>query len=85
VDRVHGGVVLLDHFVFGIGQQLEVQAFLGTELFVGVGGVHADADHDRIALRILGLVTLKVVGLNGASRRHVLGIEVQHHPLSAEI
>ena len=46
--------------------------------------VHAHAQDDGILGLKLGQVVLEVVGLDGAAGGHVLGIEVEHHPLAAK-
>jgi len=45
--------------------------------------IHAHAQDHRIVPLILGQIFLELVRLHGAAGGHVLGIEVQHHPLAA--
>ncbi len=74
--------VLVHHLVIRIRQQVEGQAVLGAELLVAVGRVHAHAQNHGVLGLELGQIVLEVVGLDGAARGHVLGIEVEHHPLA---
>ena len=74
--------VLVHHLLVRVGEQLEREALFGAELFVAIGGIHADADDDGVLLLVLRQVLLEVVGFDGAALRHVLRVEVQHHPLS---
>jgi len=69
--------------VIGVGQQLEAQTFLCTELLVGVGVLHTDAKHDGTFLLVPRLVALKVVCLDRAAASEVFGVEVQDDPLAA--
>jgi hypothetical protein len=52
-----------------------------------VGGfvLHAYANDDRVAPFILLTVTLEIVRFLGAAAGEILGIEIQHDPLAAEI
>jgi hypothetical protein len=69
--------------VIGVGKQVEGQPILGAELLVAVDRVHAHAeDHGVLGLELRQRV-LKLVRLDGAAARHVLGIEVEHDPLAA--
>ena len=69
----------------GIGQQFEVQAFLGAELLVRVHAVEAHAQHNRVFLGVLRLVHLKVVGFAGAAWGLIFGIEIKDDPLSTVV
>ena len=44
--------------------------------------VDAHAENDGIVRFELGEVALEIVGFNGAAGRHVLGVEVENHPLA---
>ncbi len=70
-------------FVVGVGQQMECESILGAELLVAVDRVNADAqDHGILGIELRQRV-LELVRLNGAAGGHVLGIEVEDHPLAA--
>src|SRR5579883_91097 len=76
--------VLRHHLLVRITQQREVQPVFRAELLVAVHCVHAHAKNHSIGFLELLLVALEIVGLNRAAGGHVLGIEVEHHPLAAE-
>ena len=68
-----------------IAEQGEGQGVLIDELGVAFGVVLADAQHlDAMALEAVPLIA-EVAGFLGAAGGVVLGIEVDHHPLAAEI
>jgi hypothetical protein len=45
---------LLGDFVIGVGEELEIEAFFGAELLVGICGVDADAQDYCTLILILG-------------------------------
>ena len=69
----------------GIGEQLEVQAFLGAEALVRVHVVHTDAHDHGVLRRVFIDIALEVVCFDRAALREVLGIEIEHHPLALEL
>ena len=71
--------------LFGIRQKLERQALFRAEVLMAFAGVHAHPKNHRVLFLVFRKVALKVVGLDRAARRVVLGIEVKHHPLAAKI
>src|SRR5258707_381824 len=75
----------LGNFVVRVSQQFEIEPFFGAETLVGVDVVHANAQHYRVVLGILGGVGLEVMGLAGAARGLIFGVEVEHGPLAALI
>jgi len=84
-SEIHHRVIERRNFLLGIGEKLETQSFLGAELLVGILVLHADANDYSMFLLVLRQVALEVVGFHRASAREILGIEIQHHPLTLEI
>jgi len=66
-----------------VGEQLEVQTFLGAELLVRLFILRADAEDHGVFCFELGEVALEAVGFDGAAGREVLGIEIEDHPFAA--
>src|SRR5262249_56434836 len=89
--RELGALVLHDRGVLGrdlgfrIRQKLEGEAFLGAEVLVRLRGVDADAEDDRVQLRVLLGVALEVVRLERAAAGEVLRVEVEHDPFAAVV
>src|SRR5262245_29338298 len=79
------GAVLLADLAILVGHQREVQPVFLLELVVPVDAVLADADHLRLDLAEVGQLVAEAAGLGGAARRVVLGIEVEHHRLAAQL
>jgi hypothetical protein len=77
-----GDTVGVDHFVVGVGEELEAEGVLRAPGFVAFDGVKADAEDDRVGGVILGDVALEVVGFDGAAGGLVLGVEVEDDPLA---
>lgn len=77
--------VRIHHFVIGVGEQPEVEALLGAEVFVGIDGVAADSQDDGVALSVFRLVHLKLVGFAGSTRGLIFGIEIKNDPLAAVV
>jgi hypothetical protein len=76
--------IRIDDLMFRIGKQAEGQSFLGAELLVAIGSVHAHAEYNGVLSVIHGLIALEVVGFDGAAGGHVFGVEVEHHPFAAK-
>src|SRR6185312_12712185 len=77
--------VLRHDFLIGIGQKLESEPLFRAKLFVAAGGIHADAQDDRVGLLVLGEVALEIMRFDGATGRAVLRIKIEHDPLSMKI
>ena len=72
-------------FVVSIGQELEVQSFLGAELFVRVDAIEAHTQHNGVAIGVPRLIDLKVVGFARAAWRLIFRIEIKDNPFSAVV
>jgi hypothetical protein len=83
--KIHDGIVHRRDFVLGVREQLEFQSFLGAELLVRIGVLHADAENRGVIALLLRQVALEVVGLDGASRREVFRMKIKYDPFAAEI
>jgi hypothetical protein len=71
--------------VFGIGEQLEAESFLGAKLLVSVLVLTADAKDDGIFLLVVREITLEVACFDGAAAGEILGIKVQHDPFATKV
>ena len=69
----------------GVGQEQEGQLVLGREFLVGGGAVLADADDGGVSGPEGAVGRRKGAGLPGAAGGVVPRVEVEHHPLAAEI
>src|SRR6266849_6816446 len=67
-----------------IAQQGEGEAVFLDELLMGLGVVHADAQHDGVSLLDRAQGVPKATRFLGAPRRVVLGVEVEHHLFAFE-
>src|ERR1700746_1539558 len=74
--------VLAGDLGVGGGEQLEIQALLGAELFVRIHTVEAHSKNYGVALGVLRLISLEVVSLASAAWGLILGIKVKDHPLA---
>ena len=68
-----------------VRKQLEIEAFLRAELFVGIHVVGTDSENNGIALGKFGLVHLKLVGFARSTWGLVFWIEVKDDPLASVI
>jgi hypothetical protein len=59
--------VQLAHLALFVGEQFDRQAVLVAEVGVGQAIVGADADHDALFLREVGVVVAEIDGLTGAA------------------
>jgi len=71
--------------MIGVGQQFEIQAFLGAERFMRIHAVEAHTQNHGVAFGKLWLVHLKLVGFSRSTGRLVFGIEIQDDPLASVI
>ena len=86
LDRPRHSELIARTRAAGVGDQGERQVELVGELLVRSLGVRADTDHLRAGIGEGLIVVAERARLLGASRRVVLGIEVQNHgSLSTEI
>src|SRR5256886_11096068 len=60
-NKVHEPSILIGNFMIGNRQQLEVHPFFRTILLVCIHSVHADAQHNRILLRVPLLIALHIM------------------------
>src|SRR3989442_976250 len=67
-----------------IAQQGEGEAVFLDELLMGLGVVHADAQHDGVSLLDRAQGVPKAARFLGEPRRVVLGVEVEHHLFAFE-
>src|ERR1019366_1343191 len=65
-----------------VGQELDRQRELGAEVLVGRDVVGADAGDVNLALLELGLGRREGLALDGAARRVVFRVDVDHEPLA---
>lgn len=72
-------------FIVGVGEQLEVETFLGTKLSVSAFVLDADTEDDGVFLFILSEVALEIVRFDGAAAGEILGVEIKHDPFAAKI
>ena len=67
-----------------VADQLEREALLGLEVFVGFETVSRYAEHDRIGRDESIVLVAKALALGGAARSVVLRVEVQDHLLALQ-
>src|SRR5216683_1329648 len=79
------GAVLRADLAVLVRHQREGEPVLLLELVVLLHAVLGDADHRSLDLGEVGQGIAKAAGLGGAARRVVLGIEVEHHRLAAQV
>src|ERR1041384_1698338 len=72
-------------FVVRIGQQLEIEAFLGAERLMRLDAVEAHSHHHGVVLGVLGLVHLELVGFARSTRSLIFRIEIEDDPLAAVV
>src|SRR5580704_2853406 len=82
---LHPGAVLRADLAVFVRHQREGEAVFLLELVVLLHAVLGDADHLCLDLGKVGQGVAKAAGLGGAARRVVLGIEVEHDRLAAQV
>lgn len=75
----------LQQLLFRIDQQREVELVLGHELAVGLGVIRAGPKDRHTQILEPGNVVAEGTGFLGAPRRVVLGIEIDHIALTAQL
>ncbi len=72
------------HLPTGVRQQTERQAFFLAKILMGIHAIQANSQDHHIPPDELAQFAMKIARLQRSTRRLVLGIEIQDHPLPAE-
>src|SRR5205823_12195213 len=75
----------LRHFGIGVGQELKVQSFLCTKVFMRFGVVYADPEDNRTGVLVFSQIALKVLRFQGATAGKILWVKIENDPFALVI
>ena len=84
-SEIAEGSIQVGHFVVGIGQKFEIEAFFSAELLVGFDAVEAHSENNSIAFGVLRLIHLELVGFARSARSLIFGIEIKNDPFTTVV